>query len=70
MKNTGKQPPNESLVKKGYNEKNPSAPEGAFPPASAAEQPSGHGKNAMKKANAADKSSSPPEKKADLKKNN
>lgn len=56
----------ESTIHKGYNEKTPSHPQGAFPPAS--DRPVQHGKNAMKKANAADEETVAPEKKANLKK--
>jgi hypothetical protein len=56
-----------TAVQNGYNEKTPSAPQGAFPPASASERSPTPGKNAMKKANTADKRTTVPEKKSRLK---
>jgi len=39
MKKTHLSPKNIASTKKGYNEKNPGQPEGAFPPASANHKP-------------------------------
>lgn len=58
----------ESTVKKGYNEKMPSHPQGTFPPDNTSDLSVKYGKNAMEKANAADKEATAPEKKANLQK--
>ncbi len=56
----------ESIVKKGYNEKTPSHPQGTFPPGNASDQPVNRGKNVMKKAKIADEEAAAPGKKANL----